>query len=122
MSSGPYDDLLRAEQHRIRVLSDKRISDINDEVNTEVSISTEKNKERLEAEMAANKDVMSKVAMAQAELLQTAVDAWKAEEMEKIKKNPLAYIKTNTATESMETALSTDQESSSSTSVEEEFI
>ena len=71
--------------------------------------------------MAANKDVMSKVAMAQAELLQTAVDAWKAEEMEKIKKNPLAYIKTNTATESMETALSTDQESSSSTSVEEEL-
>lgn len=105
MSSGPYDDLMRAEQHRVRVLADKHISDINDEVNTEVSISTEKNKERLAAEMAANKDVMSNVAMAQAELLQTAINVWKAEEMEKIKKNPLAYIKTNTETENSESTL-----------------
>lgn len=40
VASGPYDDYLRAEMHRIRVLSDKRISDLNDDVNTEVQIST----------------------------------------------------------------------------------
>jgi chromosome segregation ATPase len=32
MEDGPYDDLLRAEKHRVRVLSQKRISDVNDEV------------------------------------------------------------------------------------------
>lgn len=94
---GPYDDYLRAEMHRIRVLSDKRISDLNDDVNTEVQISTTKNKERLEAEVLANKEVMERIAKAQAELLQTAIDKWREEELAKIKENPSAYIKTNNA-------------------------
>ena len=94
---GPYDDYLRAEMHRIRVLSDKRISDLNDDVNTEVQISTMKNKERLEAEVLANKEVMERIAKAQAELLQTAIDKWREEELAKIKENPSAYIKTNNA-------------------------
>ena len=97
VASGPYDDYLRAEMHRIRVLSDKRISDLNDDVNTEVQISTTKNKERLEAEVLANKEVMERIAKAQAELLQTAIDKWCEEELAKIKENPSAYIKTNNA-------------------------
>ena len=95
IASGPYDDLLRAEMHRVRVLSDKRISDINDEINTEVQISTQKNKERLEAEVIANKELMDKIAKTQAELLQTAIDKWREEELAKINENPSAYIKTN---------------------------
>ncbi len=97
VASGPYDDYLRAEMHRIRVLSDKRISDLNDDVNTEVQISTTKNKERLEVEVLANKEVMERIAKAQAELLQTAIDKWREEELAKIKENPSAYIKTNNA-------------------------
>jgi hypothetical protein len=100
IASGPYDDLLRAEMHRVRVLSDKRISDVNDEVNTEVKISVEKNKERLDAELAANKAVLDKIAKAQAELLDVAVEAWREEEMEKVKNNPSAYIKTSTVQKS----------------------
>ena len=42
IASGPYDDYLRAEMYKARVLSDKRISDLNDEVNTEVQISTQR--------------------------------------------------------------------------------
>ena len=95
IASGPYDDYLRAEMHRIRVLSDKRISDINDDINTEVQISTQKNKERLEAEVLANKELMEKIAKTQAELLQTAIDKWREEELAKIDKDPSAYIKTN---------------------------
>ena len=34
VSSGPYDDFLRAEMHKARVLSDKRISDLNELYNT----------------------------------------------------------------------------------------
>ena len=95
IASGPYDDYLRAEMHAIRVLSDQRISDINDTINTEVQISTEKNKERLEAEVLANKELMEKIAKTQAELLQTAIDKWREEELAKINENPSAYIKTN---------------------------
>lgn len=96
IASGPYDDYLRAEMHRIRVLSDKRISDLNDEVNTEVQISTQKNKERLAAEALANKELMERIAKAQAELLQTAIDKWREEELAKIAENPSEYIQSNT--------------------------
>lgn len=95
IASGPYDDLLRAEMHRVRVLSEKRISDINDEVNTSVQISVEKNKGRLEAELAANKLVMDKLSTAQAELLQRAIEDWRKEEMEKVIANPSAYVKSS---------------------------
>lgn len=95
IASGPYDDLLRAEMHRVKVLSEKRISDVNDEVNTAVKISVEKNKGRLEAELAANKLVMEKLANAQASLLEIAIEDWRAKELEKIKDNPSDYIKMN---------------------------
>ena len=97
IASGPYDDLLRAEMHRVRVLSDKKISDLNDEINTEIQISTQKNKERLETEVKANKELMDKIATTQAELLNTAIEKWREEELEKIKENPSNYIKSNSA-------------------------
>lgn len=95
IASGPYDDYLRAEMHKARVLSDKRISDLNDEVNTEVQISTQKNKERLAAEALANKELMERIAKAQAELLQTAIDKWREEELNKIEQDPSKYIHSN---------------------------
>lgn len=98
IASGPYDDYLRAEMHKVRVLSDKRISDLNDEINTEVQISTQKNKERLAAEILANKELMDRIAKAQAELLQTAIDKWREEELAKINENPSAYIQSNSET------------------------
>lgn len=97
IASGPYDDILRAEMHRVRVVSDRRISDINDEINTEIQISTGKNKERLEAEVKTNKDLMEKIAKTQAELLNTAIEKWREEELAKINENPSHYIKSNSA-------------------------
>lgn len=96
MEDGPYDELLKAERHRIKVLSYQRISDVNDRVNTEVKISTMNNEAEIEATVMANKDVLSKIAKAQAELLQKSIDAWKAEELRKIEENPSAYIKIET--------------------------
>ena len=98
IASGPYDDLLRAEMHRVRVLSEKRISDVNDEVNTAVQISVEKNKGKLEAELAANKVVMEKLASAQASLLEKAIEDWRTKEFERIRNNPSEYIKVYTST------------------------
>lgn len=95
VADGSYEKILEAEKHKIRVLADKRISDLNDNVNTDVKISTEKNKERLEAELLANKEFMEKLARTQAEILQTAIEKWREEELAKINENPSAYIKTN---------------------------
>lgn len=95
MSSGPYDDKLREEMHQTRVQADKGISDINDQINTEIRISTEKNRNRLEAEVKANQEVLDRIAVTQAELLQVAIDAWREEELAKIKANPSDYIRTN---------------------------
>lgn len=95
VADGSYEKLLEAETHRFKVLADKRISDLNDLVNTEVQISTKKNRQRLEAEVLANKELIEKVAKVQAELLQTAIDKWREDELAKIEKDPSAYIKTN---------------------------
>ncbi|MGM9865484.1 MAG: DUF4407 domain-containing protein [Muribaculaceae bacterium] len=92
MEDGPYDKLLKAEKHRTKVLADKRISDVNDAVNTCVRISTMKNEKRLEAEIIANQDILEKIARAQSELLETAIEQWKETELEKIRQNPTAYI------------------------------
>ena len=92
---GPYDDFLHTERHRIRVLSEKKISDLNDDVNTAIQISVAKNKERLEAELLSNKELMEKIAKAQAEILDEAIEEWKQEELAKVKANPSEYIKTN---------------------------
>ncbi len=93
MTAGPYDNLLRAEMHRIKVLSDKRISDINDDINTEVYISVEKNKARIESELSANKMILEKLTTTQASLLEEAIERWREEEYKKIQENPSAYIK-----------------------------
>jgi len=92
MEDGPYDAMLRAQKHKAKVLADKAISDVNDAVNTCVRISTMKNEKRLEAEAIANEEIMTKIARAQAELLEVAIAGWKDIELEKIRQNPSAYV------------------------------
>ncbi len=95
MIDGAYDAVLALEKHRAKVVAKKQESDINDVINTEIQISTQKNRERQDAEILANKELMEKIAKTQAELLQTAIDKWREEELAKIEKNPSAFIKTN---------------------------
>ena len=97
VADGSYEKLLDAEKHRIEVLSAKKKSDLNDEINTEVQISTEKNRQRLEAEVLANKELMEKIAKTQAELLNTAIEKWREEELAKINEDPSHYIKSDSA-------------------------
>lgn len=93
ITAGPYDDLLRSENYMAKVMADKRISDINDEINTAIKISTAKNEKKLEAEVLANKELLGKISSVQAELINYAIEAWREEELKKIKENPSAYIK-----------------------------
>lgn len=94
MIDGAYDAVLALEKHRAKVVAKKQESDINDVINTEIQISTQKNKERQDAEILANKELMEKIAKTQVELLQTAIDKWREEELAKINENPSAYINT----------------------------
>lgn len=98
MIDGAYDAVLALEKHRAKVVAKEQESNINDTINTNIKIITEKNEERFEAEIKANKLLMDKIATTQAELLNTAIDKWREEELAKINKNPSAYIKTNSNT------------------------
>ncbi|MBP3298767.1 MAG: DUF4407 domain-containing protein [Muribaculaceae bacterium] len=109
MEDGPYDDLLRAQKYKTKVLADKCISDVNDAVNTCVRISTMKNEKRLEAETIANEEIMAQIARAQAELLETAIAGWKEIELEKIRQNPSAYV-VSIAPPQQEIQVATDEE------------
>ncbi len=90
---GPYDDMLSAERHRIKIESQKAMSDLNDSVNTQIQISSSNNQNKLAAEAAANKELLEKVSTAQVELMETAIQEWKEQELKKIKEDASRYIK-----------------------------
>lgn len=96
MTSGVYDEMLKEQMEKAKAESIRNISKVNDEINTQIQISVEKNKNKLEAEIAANKELLEKIAVTQAELLKTAVEEWRNQELEKIHQDPSAYIKSNT--------------------------
>lgn len=45
--------------------------------------------------MKANEDLMSKIALAQSEILNVAIDEWRKNELKKVEENPSAYIQSN---------------------------
>ena len=95
IASGSYDDLLVAEKHKVQAYSQKIISQTNDNINTSLELSTTKNQNKLNAELMANNILLEKLAIAQAEMIETAIEEWKEEEIKKIKSNPSNYIKSN---------------------------
>lgn len=92
ISSGPYDDILRAEMHKIRIISDKKINDLDDCYKTDIEITTKKNEDRLTAELQANQEVLNQLSLAQSDLIKKAIQEWKKQELEKIHNNPSNYI------------------------------
>jgi hypothetical protein len=93
--SGPYDDMLKTIKHEVYVREKQKISDMNDEINTNIKISSEKNRNKLEAEVKANEELLTAIAMAQAEIAKTAVQQWKENELVKVLADPSCYIQSN---------------------------
>lgn len=93
MAAGPYDCLLDVERHSKKVASMQMISDMNDRINTELQITTGKNKNRLEIELANNKLLLEQIASVQSEILSKAIAQWREEELMKVEENPTQYIK-----------------------------
>ena len=82
---GAYDDLLDIENEKIKGMID-----------ADQQIAIRVNEERIKTEVATNSELMSKIAVSQAELLETAIEEWRKAELEKIHADPSKYIQSNT--------------------------
>lgn len=84
---GPYDDIIDRKKHEIKVQQLQLQSNINQEINTAVKIHTEKYEQKLNAELEANKEILNSISKAQKELAMIAIEQWKEEQIEIVKKN-----------------------------------
>jgi len=89
---GPYDDILDRIKHEERVKQLFLTSNINDEINLSVKANSEKNSQKLEAELLANKKMLESISFAQAEIAHEAIKCWKLEQIEKTKNNVNSII------------------------------
>jgi len=87
VEAGPYDEILQRQKYEAMVKQKLAISMLNDEINTTLIISAQKNKEKLSAELNGNEELMRSIALAQAEIGKKAVDKWKEIELEKLDKS-----------------------------------
>ncbi len=90
---GTYDDILDRIKHEAKVKQLLLQSNINQEINTAVKVNTDKNEQKLNSELLANKELLESISKAQAEIAQVAIEEWKKEQLEKVKTNPSTMIK-----------------------------
>jgi hypothetical protein len=92
---GPYDEILDRVEYENFIEQKKIISDLNDTINTTIKISTEKNANKLNAELKANEELLNSISSAQAEIAKLAVEQWKQDELEKIKNGKNNIVNSN---------------------------
>ena len=92
MEDGPYDFLLDAEKERLRELAQDSVREFKEDIKTNITISNDRNSERIIAEKNANSQIMDKISSIQLELLDEALKSWKAKELVKIEEDPSTYI------------------------------
>ncbi|PQB07538.1 hypothetical protein BST83_10500 [Polaribacter filamentus] len=90
---GTYDDILDRIKHEAKVKELLLQSNINQEVNMAVKLHKDKNEQKLNAELLANKDLLKSISSAQAEIAKVAIEEWKKEQLDKVTKNPSSMIK-----------------------------
>lgn len=93
--SGPYDDTMERIKHEANVKEKQKVSDINDDINTSIRISSERNKSRLDAELKGNEELITSIAMAQADIAKLAIEKWKEKEIIKLDKSLSHIIQSN---------------------------
>lgn len=83
---GIYDDILDRIKHEAKVKQLLLQSNINQEVNTSVKVHTAMNELKIEEELKANDDLIKNIAKAQADIAAVAIEQWKKEQVELVKK------------------------------------
>jgi hypothetical protein len=92
---GPYDDIVDRKKHEYKVRQLELQSNINQEINTAVKIHTDKYEQKLNAELQSNKEILEAIAKAQQEIAIVAIEKWKEEQKELIKKDKISLIQDN---------------------------
>jgi hypothetical protein len=90
---GPYDEIQDALEHRVFVRERKGISDINDEANTDVSLSRQQNAGRVAAELELSRGTMASLETlaseelreARMEIARVVVEQWRRAELASLK-------------------------------------
>lgn len=90
---GPYDEIQDAWEHRVYVRERKGISDLNDEANTDVSLSRQQNAGRVTAELELSRSTMASLETLASEELREArmeiarliVEQWRRAELASLK-------------------------------------
>ncbi|HEY0377989.1 MAG TPA: DUF4407 domain-containing protein [Pyrinomonadaceae bacterium] len=72
-SRGPYDDHLDAIEHQVYASQRKKVSDINDEINTDVALSRQRNADRLRAETQLSQQLYAARIQAELQLSQNTM-------------------------------------------------
>lgn len=98
---GPYDDYLDAIEHHVYATQRKTISDTNDEVNTLVALSKQRNADRISTELQMSQNTMASWTTlapqeyhdAQVEIARIGVALWRANELNRLKQvtPPVAF-------------------------------
>lgn len=94
-SKGVYEEILEAKEYAISMEQKIKISNLNSEINTILKISSEKNRNKLDAELKGNSELLNEIALAQAEIAKVAIAKWKKDEIAKLKNSHDNHINTN---------------------------
>lgn len=98
-TKGTYEEILEAKEYAISMEQKIIISNLNDEINTVLKISTEKNKNKLDAELKGNSELLNEIASAQADIAKIAIAKWKEDEITKLQNGQNNHINnTNNST------------------------
>jgi hypothetical protein len=93
MEEGPYDYTINKIKHDIKVRRLQEISNINENINFDLRIHSEKNQQRLTQELEANKELLETIAKAQVEIAKAAIEEWKKEKIQEAKEDASRIIK-----------------------------
>lgn len=93
-SKGTYEEILETREYAISMEQKIKISNLNDEINTVLKISTEKNKNKLDAELKGNSELLNEIALAQADIAKLAIAKWKDDEIAKLQNGQNNHINT----------------------------
>lgn len=93
-SKGTYEEILETREYAISMEQKIKISNLNDEINTVLKISTEKNKNKLDAELKGNSELLNEIALAQADIAKVAIAKWKDDEIAKLQNGQNNHINT----------------------------
>ena len=93
MEEGPYDYTINRIKHETKVRNLQKTSNINENINFDLKIHSEKNQQRLAQELEANKELLESIAKAQVEIAQAAIEEWKEEKIKEAKNDASKIIK-----------------------------